>query len=249
MNIEIRSLDYQAGKKQILQDISVQFEGRKIYGIIGPNGCGKTTLLRHIYKKVPSHGTIYLDGKDIHQYSGRAYARRIAVMMQHQDSAEQDLTVWDVAQTGRYPYKKILTGYNREDEEIVEQVLEQVGLAKLRDRSISTLSGGELQRVILAKCLVQQPEAIILDEPTNHLDIRYKLELMNVLQSFNGLVIMTIHDLNIAARYCDHLILMKEGRIVLEGEPREVLQEQILNDVFNVHIGIRQMDGQIWVNV
>lgn len=249
MNVEIKSLNYQVGKNKILNNITTAFEGKKLYGIIGPNGCGKTTLLRHIYRKLPSRGEILLDGRDINSYSRRDYAKKIAVMMQHQDFAESDIKVWDVVEAGRYPYKKLLTAYDHKDEQIVEQVIEETGLRDFKDRSISTLSGGELQRVMLAKCFAQQPEIILLDEPTNHLDIRYKVELMSALRAFDGLVIMTIHDLNLAARYCDILFLMKEGEIILEGTPEQVLEAERLEKTFGVSIGIRKIDHEVWLNV
>ena len=249
MKITVEHLNYQAGEKAILRDVSATFEGNRLYGIIGPNGSGKTTLLRHIYRQLPSKGTVFADGEDIHSIPGRIYARKVAVMMQHQDLTDSDLCVYDVVRTGRYPYKKLFSQYDEEDDRIVCSILEAHSLFPYRNRRISTLSGGELQRVMLCRCLAQQPEAIILDEPTNHLDIRYKLELMKTLRSFKGLVIMTLHDLNLAASYCQVLYVLKDGQIVKSGEPGAVFSREMLRDVFQADIQVYTIDGTVCIRV
>ena len=249
MKIEIRNLSYQAGKKQILNHINAVFEGNQICGVIGPNGCGKTTMLRHLYRKLGTAGSVFLDGRDIHSLSGKEFARRIAVMMQHQNIVEQDLLVRDVVRMGRYPYKNLLTGYNRQDESILDEVIRQTGLQELQFRRLQTLSGGEMQRVMIAKCFAQQPEVILLDEPINHLDIRYKVDLMNMLREFPGLVIMTLHDLSLAAKYCRTLYLMKDGEILCSGSGQEVLQEELLKQTYDVDIRIVQTAEGIYTSV
>ena len=247
MRIEVNSLCFSAGKKRILDGVSAVFEGRRVYGIIGPNGCGKTTLLRHIYRQYPAHGHIRVDDLPLERYAARDYARRVAVMMQ--SYPEADLRVAEVVQSGRYPYKRVMTPYGREDEAITAQVLRQTQLWQLRDRRIHTLSGGERQRVMIARCLVQQPEVILLDEPTNHLDIRHRLELMEMLRDFDGMVIMTLHELNLAARYCDHIYVMKSGTITASGLPAEVLRPDILNQTFDTTIPAIDHDGEIFIGV
>lgn len=249
MKITVENLTYSAGGRRILDRISVCFEGSGIYGIIGANGSGKTTLLRHIYRQLPSKGHIFADGRDIRLIPGREYARKVAVMMQHQDLFESDLRVYDVVKTGRYPYKKLFSQYDRQDEEIVDALIREHGLAEYRTRRLSTLSGGELQRVMICRALAQQPEAIILDEPTNHLDIRYKLELMKTLQAFGGLVIMTLHDLNLAAGFCDRIFVLKDGRMTAQGTPEEIFTRDMLKDVFRADIEVQNADGRIFIGV
>ncbi len=249
MRIEISDLRFSAGKKEILRGVNASFEGRKIYGVIGPNGCGKTTLLKHLYRMYPARGRIFVDGAPIERYSAKQYARKVAVMAQIQSFATAELDVREVVQTGRYPYKRAMQPYGREDTAIVDAVLRETGLHDLRDRKVRTLSGGELQRVLIAKCLAQQPELILLDEPTNHLDIRGRLELMRRLRTFDGMVILTIHDLNLAARYCDYIYLMKDGQIRAGGAPREVLCERTLEEAFLVKLDVLRRDGEIFIGI
>ena len=249
MKIEVDALSFSVGKKRILNGVSACFEGRRLYGVIGPNGSGKTTLLRHLYRQYPANGHIRIDGVPVEQISRRQYARRVAVMMQLQTFAESELRVSEVVRTGRYPYKKVMLPYDRADEAIIDEVLRETDLWALRDRRVCTLSGGELQRVMIARCLVQQPEVILLDEPTNHLDIQYRVELMQRLRRFDGMAILTLHDLNLAARYCDILLLMKEGVILAGGAPREILTTAWIERAFGVHIDIIETDSEIYIGI
>ena len=247
MRIEVSDLSFTVGNKRILNSVSALFEGHRIYGIIGPNGCGKTSLLRHIYRQYPARGHIRVNGKPIEDYSGKDYARRVAVMMQNYPEA--DLRVAEIVQSGRYPYKRVMMPYSREDEDITTQVLRKTQLWELKNRRIHTLSGGERQRVMIARCLAQHPEVIILDEPTNHLDIRYRVELMEILRAFDGMVIITLHDLNLAARYCDHIYVMKEGMIIVSGLPTDVLRSEILNAAFDTTIRAIDHNGELFIGV
>ena len=249
MKIEVDALSFSVGKKRILNGVSARFEGRKIYGIIGPNGSGKTTLLRHLYRQYPANGHVRVDGVRVEQIPRRQYARRIAVMMQLQSFAESELRVSEVVRTGRYPYKKVMMPYDRGDEAILEEVMRETSLWALRDRRVGTLSGGEMQRVMFARCLVQQPEAILLDEPTNHLDIQYRIELMKRLKAFDGMTIMTLHDLNLAARYCDTIYLMKDGTILAEGTPAELLTAEWIDRAFGVRVDVLRRDGEIYIGL
>lgn len=249
MKITVENLTYAVGNRRILDHVSACFEGRQICGIIGANGSGKTTLLRHIYRQIPSKNSVFADGTDISAIPGREYARKVAVMMQHQDLYDSDLRVYDVVRTGRYPYKKLFSQYDRQDEEIVTEIMREHALMDYRNRRLSTLSGGELQRVMICRCLAQQPETIILDEPTNHLDIRYKLELMKTLQSFGGLVIMTLHDLNLAAGFCDVIFVLKDGQVIARGAPGEIFTREMLRDVFQADIELHTAGGRIYIGV
>ncbi|MBR2526965.1 MAG: ABC transporter ATP-binding protein [Blautia sp.] len=247
MRIEVNDLSYSAGSKRILTGISVVFEGKRIYGIIGPNGCGKTTLLRHIYRHYPAKGHIRVNDRPLEAYPGREYARHVAVMMQ--DYPEADLRVCEIVQSGRYPYKKVMMPYGQEDDAITEQILQKTRLWEMRNRRIHTLSGGERQRVMIARCLVQHPEVIILDEPTNHLDIRYRVELMEMLREFNGMVIITLHDLNLAAKYCDDILVMKAGSLFACGSPAKILCPEILNEAFDTAIRVIEHNGELVIGI
>ena len=249
MKIEVDALSFAIGRKRILNGVSARFEGRRIYGIIGPNGSGKTTLLRHLYRQYPSNGHIRADGVPVEQIPRRQYARRVAVMMQLQSFAESELRVWEVVRTGRYPYKKPMLPYDREDEAILEDVMRGTHLWNLRDRRVRTLSGGELQRVMFARCLVQRPEVILLDEPTNHLDIQYRVELMKRLRAFDGMTVMTLHDLNLAARYCDKIYLMKDGAILAEGSPADMLTAEWIDRAFGVRVDVLRKEGEIYIGL
>ena len=249
MKIEVKDLCYRAGGKEILDHVTVTFEGNCICGIIGPNGSGKTTLLRHIYRELPSHGRIYMDGTDISEIPRRVYARKLAVMMQHQDLFESDLKVHDVVMTGRYPYKSLFSDYGKKDEELVRRILEENALSSMQSRSLSTLSGGELQRVMISRCFAQEPDVILLDEPTNHLDVRYKVELMKTLSRFPGLVIMTLHDLGLAAQYCDEIYLFDRGRVIRRGKTEEIFRGELLREVFQTEIRVHYDNGHTYIGI
>lgn len=249
MKIEISGLRFSAGGREILRGVDARFEGRRVYGIIGANGCGKTTLLRHLYRRYPANERILVDGRPVERYSAKEYARKVSVMAQTQSFAAADLSVREVVLTGRYPYKRAMQPYGREDARVVDDALRETELCELRDRKLKTLSGGEYQRVMIAKCLAQQPELILLDEPTNHLDVRYRVELMRRLRAFDGMVILTIHDLNLAARYCDWIYLMADGRFLAGGAPGDVLDARALEEIFRVKIDILKRDGEMFIGV
>ena len=181
----------------------------------------------------PTGGAVLLDGRDLDQYSYRESARRIAVVAQH-NYYNFEFSVQDVVMMGRAPHKRALDRDNADDFRLVAEALELVGMSGFARRSFSTLSGGEQQRVILARALAQQTPCLILDEPTNHLDIKYQLELMDIVKSLDRTVISAIHDLNIAAMYCDRLYAVKGGEIVGCGRPQEVLTEDFIRRVYEV---------------
>ena len=242
MKIEARAVEALLGGNHILKGIGLETGGRELVGVIGPNGSGKSTLLKCIYRVLrPTAGAVYLDGRDLDSYSYRESARRVAVVAQH-NYYNFDFSVREVVLMGRAPHKRALERDTAEDYRIVEESLETVGLAAFADRSFSTLSGGEQQRVILARALAQRTPCLILDEPTNHLDIKYQLQLMDLVRSLDRTVIAAVHDLNIAAMYCDRLYAVKDGQIVGQGAPKKLLTPDFIREVYEVDAQI-MMDG------
>lgn len=234
--MEIRTDDLHAmlGGTEILHGIDFTAGDRSLVGVIGPNGSGKSTLLKCIYRVLkPSEGAVFVDGRPLSEYRVRDSAKKIAVLAQH-NFYNFEFTVQDVVLMGRAPHKRALERDSAADFKIVHEAMERVGVAPLRDRLFSTLSGGEQQRVLLARALAQQTPCLILDEPTNHLDIKYQLELLDLVRSLDRTVIAAIHDLNIAAMYCDTIFVMQSGHIVAAGAPRDVLTRSLIRSVYEV---------------
>ncbi|WP_370813557.1 ABC transporter ATP-binding protein [Butyricicoccus pullicaecorum] len=238
--MEIRTDDLHAmlGGTEILHGIDFTAGDRSLVGVIGPNGSGKSTLLKCIYRVLkPSEGAVFVDGQPLSEYRVRDSAKKIAVLAQH-NFYNFEFTVQDVVLMGRAPHKRALERDSAADFKIVHEAMERVGVAPLRDRLFSTLSGGEQQRVLLARALAQQTPCLILDEPTNHLDIKYQLELLDLVRSLDRTVIAAIHDLNIAAMYCDTIFVMQSGCIVAAGAPRDVLTRSLIRSVYEVNADV-----------
>lgn len=248
MNIETKAVDALLSGSHILKGIDLDIGDRELVGVIGPNGSGKSTLLKCIYRVLkPTKGAVYLDGKPLDSYSYRDSARRVAVVAQH-NYYNFDFAVKDVVLMGRSPHKRALDRDTAEDWQIVAESLETVGMTAFADRSFSTLSGGEQQRVILARALAQRTPCLILDEPTNHLDIKYQLQLMDLVRGLDRTVIAAVHDLNIAAMYCDRLYAVKDGRIIGQGRPGELLTPEFIREVYEVDAQIMtDGDGRLHI--
>lgn len=235
MEIQIKDLTAHIGSKKIIEQINISVQNKEIIGVIGPNGSGKSTLLKCIYRVLsPSCGTILIDNKELHKYSTKESAKKIAVLSQH-NYYNFEFTVYDMIMMGRSPHKSALEKTNKKDIEIAEKIIDLVGIRDLVERTFSTLSGGEQQRVILARALVQDTPCLILDEPTNHLDIKYQLQLMNIIKNIDKTIIAAIHDLNIAAMYCDKIYIMKNGKIAGFGTPEQILTEKNIKEIYEVN--------------
>ncbi|WP_235849071.1 MULTISPECIES: ABC transporter ATP-binding protein [Bacillaceae] len=225
------------GASPVVKDISFTVEKGTFFGIIGPNGCGKTTLLKLLTGVLPNkNGFIYIEGRLLESYNRKELARKITLLPQ-QPEVSFSYTVRDVIAMGRYPYKKgLFHFFDETDEKKVREVIRQLGLEKYQDLPLPSLSGGEQQRVFLAKALVQEPSILILDEPTNHLDVSFQIELMNLIKELVNTqkvtVIAVLHDLNMASLYCDQILLMKDGRRVSINEPNQVLHSETLGEVY-----------------
>lgn len=247
MEITVENLFVRLGKKEILKGVSLEVANGEFVGIIGPNGCGKSTLLKSIYRVIrPDRGSIKINNKLIENYSLKESAKQLGVMTQN-SNFNFDFTVEEVIMMGRTPHKKLMEADNDEDFQIVEDSLIKVGMQDFRERHFNTLSGGERQRVLIARALTGQPKMLILDEPTNHLDIHYQISLLELVSGLNIEILAAMHDLNLAAAYCDRIYVMKSGEIVAFGSPEEVLTKGLLREVFNVEAQINsdQKTGKI----
>ncbi len=224
------------GREVVLHDVNLHVARGEYVGLIGPNGCGKTTLLRVISGLVtPRQGTVCFDGQDLKTIERRALARKMACLPQdqHMDFA---FTAREIVLMGRWPHLRGVGGESRKDFAVAGKAMELTNVTHLADRPITELSGGERQRVGIAMCLAQEPEVVLLDEPTSHLDLGQQLSVMNLLRELNRThnmtVVSVLHDLNMAAEYCQRLVLLDGGRIVAAGIPSEVLTPAALLRVF-----------------
>ena len=249
MEIRIEDLEKSFDGRQILNKISLAVEHKEFVGIIGPNGSGKSTLLKCVYRVLrPDSGAVFLDGERLDDLSVRESARRQAVLAQHH-AFSFDFTVLEVVLMGRSTHKRMWERYNEKDYKIAKQYLKFIGMERFVNQSFSSLSGGEQQRVLLARALTQSTSCLILDEPTNYLDIRYQLEIMENIRQMNLTVIAAIHDLNIAGSYCDRIIAMKDGMILKEGTPEEVFTDEFIYELYGVRAKIHHFeDGKVVIS-
>ncbi|MBK1784852.1 ABC transporter ATP-binding protein [Prauserella cavernicola] len=222
------------GGRIVLDDVSIAPEAGATVGLLGPNGSGKSTLLRLLAGVLaPTTGVVTLDGERLDDVGRRSLARRIAVVEQHTDT-QVPLTVLDVVRLGRIPHRRTWLPSSAEDDDAVGAALEHAGLTDKVDRRWQTLSGGERQRVQIARALAQQPRELLLDEPTNHLDIQHQFDLLNLLVGLPLTTVVALHDLNLAAMYCDRLVVLQSGKVVAAGRPEEVLTEELIERVYGV---------------
>lgn len=246
--VETRNLAMKLGGQQILEHIHVTAGKGQVVGIIGPNGSGKSTLLKCIYRVLqPTDGAVYLQGRELGQYTVRQSAKTLAVVAQHHGYGF-DFTVREMVLMGRSPYKRFLEQDDLQDYEIVSESLRMVGLEAKEERIFSTLSGGEQQRVILARALAQQTPCLILDEPTNHLDIQFQLQMMELIRNIGKTVLLAVHDLNLAAAYCDYLFALQDGHLVGSGTPTDLLTPEFIEKVYGVHARVgTEEDGTPYI--
>ncbi|MET8676730.1 ABC transporter ATP-binding protein [Streptomyces sp. NPDC004647] len=234
MRIAVERVSWAVEGMTIVRDVDVDIQPGETVGLIGPNGSGKSSLLRCVSGlRAPTKGVIRYDGHDIRGWNARRIAQHVAFVEQT-SQADSDLRVADVVALGRTPFRDRWRDLDPTDRVIIDAALARVGLTDLAARAWKTLSGGERQRAHIARALAQQPWGILLDEPTNHLDVKHQLELMDLLAATDQTVLVALHDLSVAARFCDRLILMHRGTLVASGKPQDVLTRGRLEDVFDV---------------
>ncbi|MYI07599.1 MAG: ABC transporter ATP-binding protein, partial [Gemmatimonadetes bacterium] len=212
--------------------------------LIGPNGSGKSSLLRCLYGMLrPHRGAVLIGDEPIESLSQRSIARAVAVVTQDASADGIGITVGEFVLLGRHVHRGDHQGFTDEDRSVALEALELVSLSGFAERNLQELSGGERQRVMIARCIAQQSPVMLLDEPTNHLDVRYQHETLTLVRSLEIDTIVVLHDLNLAARYCDHLVLLDQGRVVQQGLPENVLRSDVLEPVYGIEVR-RLADGQ-----
>ncbi|NRQ39564.1 ABC transporter ATP-binding protein [Nonomuraea sp. NN258] len=231
--------------REIVRGAGLEAAGGELVGLVGPNGCGKSTLLRSIYRALrPSAGLISVDGDELARLAPREAARRVAVVPQ-ETAEELDFTVAEVVRMGRTPHKRALDRTTADDHRICAEALERTGMSHAAGHRFARLSGGEKQRVLIARALAQRSPVLLLDEPTSHLDIRHQLEVLHLVRELDVTTLAVIHDLNQAAAFCDRVYVMRDGRILAGGPPAEVLTPELIGEVFGVRAQQVRLNGHL----
>lgn len=243
--LSVDQLAWSVNQQSILKQLSFNVAVGSFTGLIGPNGAGKSSLLRCLYRFVkPTSGHVFFEQDDIWQLSNNDYAKKTAVVLQ-ETPAHFNLSVFDVVALGLIPHQglfsqSLFSGNSLEQIQIIEQALVQVGLIAKSGDDFEHLSGGEKQRALIARAIVQAPQLLIMDEPTSHLDVKYQIQIMELAKSLGITVIASFHDLNLASAMCDKLLVLKDGELVADGSPNEVISSQMLSEVFGVCAEVNQ---------
>jgi iron complex transport system ATP-binding protein len=236
--LRTEALTLRYDRHTVVAELDLHVSAGQVTIIVGPNACGKSTLLRALGRLLkPAHGTVLLDGKDLHREPTRRVAQQIGLLPQT-PVAPEGMTVLDLVSRGRQPHQRWWRQWSAEDEARVTDALHLTGITELADRNIDELSGGQRQRAWIAMTIAQDTRTLLLDEPTTYLDITHQIEVLNVLRRLNHdlgrTVVAVLHDLNQAARYADHLIMMRDGRIVAQGDPADVVTDERIHEVFGL---------------
>ncbi|MDO5853421.1 MAG: ABC transporter ATP-binding protein [Thermoplasmata archaeon] len=249
--LKVENLRMDFGDFRALDDVSFSMGKGRLVGLIGPNGCGKSTMMKCICRiNEMTSGTVLVDGQDVSSLKPSEVAKLVATVPAEAGQTF-GMTVMDMVMLGRYPFVDRIWWETKEDEQVVREALRAFGLDGLRRKQVSLCSSGERQRALIAKAYVQEPKLMLVDEPTSHLDMKYKLDVMEYLQSMarsDMTVMVAEHDISLMARYCDTCIIMKKGRIVTIGDPKEVITADLIRDVYEVdaRVGLDE-DGEIYV--
>lgn len=240
MNLALKNITVKLDNQSIIHDVSIEVEQGKFVGLIGPNGSGKSTLLRTAYRVIkPDSGAIILGNESLQNLRLIDSAKKMGVVGQF-NTVNFDFSVFEMVMMGRSPHKGLLGADTQKDYDIALAALKKVGMENYSQRSFATLSGGEKQRVLLARALAQQPQILILDEPTNHLDIKYQLELLSIVKHLGIGVLAALHDLSLAAMYCDKLYVLKDGKVIANGAPKEILTPELVRSVYEIECDIKE---------
>jgi iron complex transport system ATP-binding protein len=235
MKLDVQGICWSPDKiRRILDSIELHARPGDLVGIIGPNASGKSSLLRCIYRALrPDAGSVLLDGKNVREMKPYEAASKMALVLQ-ETSTEFEFTVLEIVLMGRHPHKQAMEGFTAEDIAVAHEALHAVGMMEMQTRPFTSLSDGEKQLTLLARALAQKARLLVLDEPTNHLDVRYALEILAIVKKLRVTTLAVLHDLNLAAAYCDRLYVLHKGRVRAHGPAEEVLTSQLLAEVFEV---------------
>lgn len=245
--MEVRDLHFAYGRNQVLQGVSFKIREGRITTIMGANGCGKSTLFSLMTKNLyPKKGNIFLKGKNIQNLSLKELARKAAVVWQYNTAAE-DITVEELVAFGRTPHKRMMQGESEEDARMIRWALEVTDLETYRNKEVYRLSGGQRQRVWIAMALCQGTGLLFLDEPTTYLDIRYQIEILQLIRKLNrefGMtIVMVLHDINQTIAYSDTIIGLKDGQVLVEGDPEEVITKESIRELYGIELGVTKVAG------
>lgn len=245
--IEVKGLWAAYEDRMIIEEMNLKIPKGDITIIIGANGCGKSTLLKVISRILPAkRGEVRIDGMDIRKEKAEHIAKKVAVLPQT-PTCPDAITVRELVSYGRFPYRKVIRGMSRHDIEQVDWALEKTGLTEIFDRLVTELSGGQRQRAWIAMTLAQETEMILLDEPTTYLDMAYQLDVLQLLERMNRekqlTIVMVLHDLNEACRFADHIIGLKNGKVVCEGRPADVITRENIREIYGIDAKLVMSDG------
>jgi len=234
VQLQANNITWQVDNKIIVDDVSLSVEKGQTLGIVGPNGAGKTSLLKCLYQELPlTSGDVLLDGIAVNSLARKLLAQKIAVVSQLHEPVFS-LTVFDIVHMGLIPHKNFFEQDTSEDHQLIELALAKVDLSDKQHQIFNTLSGGEQQRCLIARAIVQQPIVMIMDEPTNHLDVYYQHQILSIVKKLKLTLVITIHDLNLAAQYCDRILLLANGKVKAFDLPEKVLQPTLLKQIFKL---------------
>lgn len=224
--------------RKILSDVSIEIPRGKISVILGSNGCGKSTMLKTLARLIkPEVGEIILDEKNIREYRSKEVARILGLLPQS-PTVPEGIRVSDLVMRGRFPYKKFMCNATQGDYDAVLEAMEIMGITELADRCVDELSGGQRQRVWIALALAQDTDILLLDEPITYLDVAYQVEILNIIKNLNKTkgttIAMVLHDINLSARYADHIFAMKKGELIAQGAPKDIITPEMMDEVFGL---------------
>lgn len=253
--LEVKNLYSGYEGRDILKDINFEVKNGENLCIVGPNGCGKSTLLKSIANILEHRGSILIDGEEVSSMNRKFFAKKVGLMSQITE-IYFPYTVYDTVSLGRYAYSKgMLSRLSKQDDEIILDSIEKVGLMDIKDKQITELSGGQMQRVFLARVFAQDPDIILLDEPTNHLDLKNQIDLLENMkewvQTKNKIVVGVLHDLNLVQYFADNVLMLQNGQVVSYGPPEKVLNEPVLDELYGIDIKsfmvniLKKWEGQV----
>ena len=247
--IAIEDVHVRFGNRVVVDGVSLDVSAGEVFGLLGPNGCGKSTLLRCVLGVLtPIRGRVFIEGTPVDRLPPAVLARRLAAQTQEAEAA-LGYTVRDVVEMGRLAHRSFFGSHRAHDAAVVADAMARLEVDTLADHAIETLSGGERQRVMIARALAQEPRILILDEPTNHLDVRHQFSVLDLLRALGATVLVTLHDLGLAARICDRIAVMSGGRIAAIGSPAETLTPATITRVYGVGATVARPDASATLDI